>query len=149
MRSLRAVVVSRGRKPVLTLFEKLAVGGECERLWQALAEQQAMARYRNRPNLRDVKKIQSDLASVPVASRGHRVWQDTRRRASSEIAEIFSDIETQPIRVRRPYGKRTEILDAAIEWCAATVGKTISRRRAQDCWDTFSAMTKRLEREPT
>jgi len=29
---LRAVVVSRGRKPVLTLFEKLAVGGECERL---------------------------------------------------------------------------------------------------------------------
>jgi hypothetical protein len=60
MRSLRAVVVSRGRKPVLTLFEKLAVGGECERLWQALAEQQAMARYRNRPNLRDVKKLQAD-----------------------------------------------------------------------------------------
>jgi hypothetical protein len=114
MRSLR-VVVSRGRKPVLTLFEKLAVGGECERLWQALAEQQAMARYRNRPNLRDVKKIQSDLASVPVASRGHRVWQDTRRRASSEIVEIFSDIETQPIRARRPYRKRTEILDAAIK----------------------------------
>jgi len=148
--SLRAVVaVSRGRKPVLTLFEKWAVGGECERLWQALAEQQTMATHRAQPHLRDVKKIQSEFASVPVASRSSRVWRDAVRQASSEIAEIFSDVETQPIRVKRPYGKRIEILDAAIEWCAATYGKTISRRRARDCWDTFSAMMKRLEREPT
>jgi hypothetical protein len=148
MRSLRAVVVSRGRKPILTPREKLVVGGECERLWQALAEQQAMATHRARPHLRDVKKIQAELASAPVASRSSRVWRDTVRQASSDIAEIFSDVETQPIRLKRPYGKRNEILDAAIEWCAATYGKTISRRRAQDCWDTFSAMMKRLEREP-
>jgi hypothetical protein len=141
--------MGRGRKPILTQFEKWAVGGECARLSRVIAEEQAMIKYRTRPNLRDVKKLQSDLASVPVASRGSRVYRDEVRRASSEIAEIFSDIETQPIRVRRPYGKQTEILDAAIEWCAATLSKRISRRRARDCWDAFSAMTKRLEREPT
>jgi len=141
--------MGRGRKPVLTLHEKVAVGGECERLLQVDAEQQAMATHRTQPHLRDVKKIQSQFASVPVASRNSRIWRDAVRHARSEIAEILSDVETQPIRVKRPYGKRIEILDAAIEWCAATYGKTISRRRAQDCRETFSAMMKRLEREPT
>ena len=141
--------MGRGRKPVLTRVEKLAVGGECRRLQQELADRKAMTGYRSRPCLRDVKKLQSELASVPVASRDSRVWRDAVRQASSEIEEIFSDVETQPIRVKRPYGKRIEILDAAIKWCAATYGKTISIRRAQDCWDTFSAAMKRLEREPT
>jgi hypothetical protein len=142
-------VRARGRKSVLTLFEKLAVGGECERLLQVRAEQQAMATHRAQPHLRDVKKIQSEFASVPVASRSSRVWQDAIRYARSEIAEILSDVETRPIRLKRQYGKRNEILDAAIEWCAATYGKTISRRRAQDCRDTFAAMMRRREREPT
>jgi hypothetical protein len=108
-----------------------------------------MKEYRARPCLRDVKQIQSQLASVPVADRTSRVYRDEVRRASSEIAEIFSDIKTQPIRMTRPYGKRTEILDAAIKWCAAKYSKSISRRRAQDCWDTFSATIKRLRAEPT
>jgi len=54
-------VMGRGRKPVLTRIEKLAVGGECERLWQTLAEQHAMATYRTRPHLRDVKKFNPNL----------------------------------------------------------------------------------------
>jgi hypothetical protein len=141
-------VMGRGRKPTLKWSEKLAVGGECNRLWCALSLQRAMEEYRTRPYLRDVKKIQSEFASVPVASRASRVYRDAVRQASSDIAEIFSDVETQPIRLKRPYGKRNEILDAAIEWCATTYSKTISRRRAADCWDTFSAMTKRREREP-
>jgi len=139
----------RGRKPVLTLSEKLAVGGECACIRQALTDQQtATTKYRTRPYLRDVRKIQSELAAVPLASRGSRVYRDAVRQASSDITEIFSDVETQPIRVRRPYGKRTEILDAAIKWCVTTYSKPISRRRAQDCWDAFSAVMKRLEREP-
>ena|SRR5674476_50388 len=141
--------MGRGRKPVLTLFEKLAVGGECQRLWHDLAEKEAMATRQTRPDLQDVRKIQSDLTSVPVAVRSSRVWKDAVRQASFEIADILSNVETQPIRSKRPYGKRIEILDAAIEWCAATYGKTISRRRAQDCWDTFSATMKRREREST
>jgi hypothetical protein len=142
--------MGRGRKPVLTRVEKLAVGGECARVSRALSDQNAMSEYRNRPGLlRDVKKIQSHLALIPVASRGSRVRRDEMRQASSDIAEIFSDVETQPIRLKRPYGKRNKILDAAIEWCATTYSKPISRRRAQDCWDAFSAITKRLEREPT
>jgi hypothetical protein len=138
--------MGRGRKPILKPFEKLAVGGECARLLQVDAEQQATATRRAQPHLRDVKKIQSEFASVPVASRSSRVWQDAVR--ACEIAEILSDVETRPIRSKRPYGKRNEILDAAIEWCAATYGKRISRRRAQDCRDAFSAMMKRLQREP-
>jgi hypothetical protein len=139
----------RGRKPILTWFEKLAVGGECNRLRCALSWQRAMAEYQGRPNLVDVKKFQSELALVPVGVRNSRVHRDAFRQTSSDIADIFSDIETQPICMKRPYGKRTEILDAAIKWCAANYSKPISRRRAQDCWDTFSAVTKRLERERT
>jgi hypothetical protein len=108
-----------------------------------------MAEYRARPNLVDVKKFQSELVSVRVDVRNSLVHRNAFRQASSDIADIFSNIETQPIRMKRPYGKRTEILDAAIEWCAATYGKTIGRRRAQDCWDAFSAMMKRLALEPT
>ena len=149
MSSVRDVVVSRGRKSVLELFQKLAVGGECARLSRAFSEQEAMKKHRSRPDLRDVKKIQSDLASVSLASRNSRVYQDEVRRASAEITEIFSNVQPQPIRMKRPYRKRVEILDAAIKWCEATYGKTITQRRAQDCWDTFSAMMKRLEREPS
>jgi hypothetical protein len=136
-------------KPILSLIEKWAVGGECNRLWCALSEQRAMAEYRARPNLVDAKKLQSELVSVPVDVRNSRVHRDAFRQASSDIADIFSNIETQPIRMKRPYGKRTEILDAAIRWCAANYSKPISRRRAQDCWDAFSAVMKRREREPT
>jgi hypothetical protein len=108
-----------------------------------------MATYRARPHLRDIKEIQGKLASVPVTDRHSRVWRDTVRQDSSDISEIFSNIETQPIRLKRLYGRRNEILDTAIEWCATTYGKTISRRRAQDCCDAFSATMKRLEQEPT
>lgn len=141
--------MGRGRKPILTWSEKLAVGGECNRLWCALSEQRALAEYRARPNLVDVKKFQSELALVPVDVRNSRVHRDALRQTSSDIADILSGVETQPIRMKRPYGKRTEILDAAIRWCAAKYRKPIGRRRAQDCWDAFSAMMKRLEREPT
>lgn len=141
--------MGRGRKPILTWFEKLAVGGECERLWKALAEQQATAIRHARPHLCEVRKNQAILAAVALASRETRVWRDGARQISSEIADIFSDVEIQPIRLKRPYGKRSEILEAAIKWCATTYSKPISQRRAQDCWDAFSATMKRLEREPT
>ncbi|MGY3120360.1 hypothetical protein ACVWXQ_004297 [Bradyrhizobium sp. S3.14.4] len=106
-----------------------------------------MEEYRARPELRDVKQFQSELALVPVAVRNHRVHREAVRRISSDIAEIFSDIVTKPIVAKRLHGKRAVILDAAIDWCAATYGKTIGRRRAQLCWDEFSAMMKRLQRE--
>lgn len=142
----------RGRKSVLTLHQKCAVGGECERLWRALAEQQSLAKHRQQPHQRDVKNEQAKLQAVPVASRDFRVWRDARKRASSEIEEILSEAGTArltTIRAKRPYGKRTQIRKAAIRWCAARHGKTITERHAQDCWDAFSAMMKRLAYEGT
>ncbi|WP_143274212.1 hypothetical protein [Bradyrhizobium canariense] len=144
--------MGRGRKPILSWVEKLTVGGECNRLWWELADQQAKAKHWSQPHQRLVKKQQSDLVAAPVDVRDHKVWKDGVRRASAEIAEILSEAgaaRLTVIHLKRPYGKRTEILDAAIRWCAAKYGKTISQRRAQDCWDEYSATMKRLQSEPT
>ncbi|WP_144030569.1 hypothetical protein [Bradyrhizobium japonicum] len=121
-------------------------------MWRDLAEQQALADHRQQPHQRDVKNEQGKLQAVPVASRDFRVWRDARKRASSEIEEILSEAgaaRLAVIQVKRPYGKRNEILKAAISWCAATYGKTIIERHAQECWDAFSAMTKRLAHQRT
>jgi hypothetical protein len=138
-----------GRTLVLTQLQMVGVGGECVRIWRERAEQAAMAEYATRPYLQDVRPIQEGFALAPVASRQHRVHQDAIRTASADISDTLSNAKVEPIRIKRPYGLHTEVLDAGIKWCAATYGRVITRRRAQDCWDTFSATTKRLAREPT
>jgi hypothetical protein len=134
-----------GRKADLTQLQMVGVGGECARIWSELAERAGMAEYHARPYLQDVRSIQERFASVPVVARNHRVHRDGVRQGSADISEILSGAEIEPIAVKRPYGARAEVLDAAIEWCATTYGKAITRRRAQACWDTFSATEKRLK----
>jgi hypothetical protein len=133
-----------GRKPVLTFQQMAAVGGECERIWRDRAEQAAMKEYDRRPYLQDVRKLQSELTAVPPAARRERVWRDTMKANSADISEILREASPEPVRVKRPYGARREVLDEASAWCASTYGITITRRRAQDCWDKFSAIEKRL-----
>jgi len=133
-----------GRKPVLTFQQMVAVGGECERIWQHRAEQAAIKEYEARAYLQDVRKLQDQLIAAPVASRRERVWKDTLKFNSADISEMLREANPDPIRVKRPYGARGEVLDEAIKWCASTYGITITRRRAQDCWDKFSAIEKRL-----
>jgi hypothetical protein len=125
----------------------VGVGGECARIWSELAERAGMAEYHARPYLQDVRPIQERFASVPVASRKTRVHQDSVRTEGADISEILSGAEIEPIRIKRPYGSRTAVLDAAIKWCTAAYGKTITRRRARACWDTMSATEKRIKRD--
>lgn len=136
-----------GRRPELTNLQMLAVGGECARIWSELAERSAMAEYHARPCFEDVRPIQERLNSVPVADRAlpvNQYWAWTER---AEISEILSYTDVTPIRIKRPYGARAKVLDAAIEWCIARYGKTITQRRAQACWDAFSATEKRLQND--
>jgi hypothetical protein len=136
-----------GRTPVLTELQMVGVGGECARLWSELAERAGMAEYHARPYLQDVRQIQEGFALVPVASRQHRVHQNSVRTEGADISEMLSNAKVEPVRIKRPYGLHTEVLDAAIKWCAATYGRTITQRRAQACWDTFSATEKRIKRD--
>jgi hypothetical protein len=133
-----------GRRPVLTFQQMVGVGGECMRIWRDRAEQEAMKEYESRPYLQDVRKLQRELTAVLAASRRERVWKDALRVNSADISEMLREATPDPIRVKRPYGAHGEVLDEAIKWCALTHGITITRRRAQDCWDKFSAIEKRL-----
>jgi hypothetical protein len=122
----------------------VAVGGECERIWQRRAEQAAIREYESRPYLQDVRKLQDELIAAPVASRRERIWRDTLKVNSADISEILREAKPSPVRVKRPYSARREVLDEATKWCASAYGITITCRRAQDCWDKFSAIEKRL-----
>jgi hypothetical protein len=128
-----------GRKADLTHLQMLAVGGECARMWRERAESAAMAEYHARAHLRDVRNIQEKLTSTPVADH-----QDARAASSADISEILSEVPIRPIQIKRPYGQRREVREAAVRWCAATYGITITPRRAQACWDEFAELEKRI-----
>ena len=136
-----------GRRPTLTPQQMMAIGGECERIWRARADRDALAEYETRPYLQDVRPLQAELKSVPIPSRGERIWRDTVRATSADISEILREAKPEPIRVKRPYAARSLVLDEAIKWCTSKYGIAITHRRAQDCWDTFSAIEKRLKRD--
>lgn len=125
-----------GRRQVLSLLQRIAVGGECERLWRALAEKSAVDRYENQPETIALRIEQRRTDLIPVR---------LRRRSQESLADIRADIEDVldgrsrfvSIPVKRPKGLRADVIRKAIGWCRRKYRIDITSRRAEACWKEY------------
>lgn len=135
-----------GRKPVLDIMARLAVGAHCERLWrdeQALSAERAIAKATS-----NVRVEWKKAASIPISKRGswlrsdaYRDFKDDVELAIREQLGTPDDDEDTPrilrIDVPRPKGKRDAIIKHVATQESATRGTEIAESMVRNCWKEF------------
>jgi hypothetical protein len=162
------------RPLVLDKKQRLAVGAACERKWDELAEQQALARYDKTGRARAVEAARQPLELIPKPGRNPRQAAEAlaARRTSAAPDDIELDIdeilerspaERQPwpeyawahtelnkrnrlrrIIARAPKGHSAEAKQAGIAFAAERYGIPIKPRMAKTCWDEWRDFVRRL-----
>src|SRR5712691_8357915 len=100
-----------GRKRVLSWRQRIAVGAECERLWQEAVESRARAHYEQDPRVREIRLEQSRTGLIPLSLK--------KTTGKLSLLEIEDEIETildgrsrlVSIPVKRPWGTRPRIIE--------------------------------------
>lgn len=134
-----------GRPAALTFKQMIAVGGECERIWLALAQDLADQKYEAQPFVMDLRKEQAAFQSTPISKR--RAWRAGLKDFSDGIKDILLDAHERGLTkfiTARPYRTKNTVKDAGVTWCHERYGIKITRRRAQECWVIFRELQEKL-----
>ena len=123
-----------GRKG-LTAIEKFLIGNECARRWAQVAQDQAIERHRKLPKTKEIEFEQS---------RAHLIHKNLRKTSRKNLKDISDSIDeitegrrVASIPIKRPYGNKTELLQAVVAWCSETYGLQISTSQARESWKKF------------
>jgi hypothetical protein len=145
-----------GRKPALSFFQEIAVGGECERLWLALADRKALAQHDRQIRALGIRDEQGRLNRIPLPLR--KMPQEEKRgdglTVSETLAEVSQEIDIAlaagrlvSIPLKRPRSSHAKIIARVIEWCVQNYSIKITTRRTEHCWKKFRSLERQLRTE--
>lgn len=140
--------VGAGRRRVMSLEQRLELGGACEKLWRDRAERRARAAHESRQGLSEVRKLQAELHAMPVKERKHgRFLRERLGDVAQGLKEAVGRRRFVALKLVRPYGERERIV-RAVAWCASRRGgQTITEATLNECWREFRKIATRLKRE--
>jgi hypothetical protein len=126
-------------------MDKIAVGGQCERLWGEAARDNA----RDSAGLVELQKSWKRAQDVPVHERTRigKLWHEEQSDdVEGTLAEHGRErLVTVP--VKRPKGLRQNIKERVAAEETSRRGITITPRMVDECWKEFRALQKRLDND--
>jgi hypothetical protein len=132
-----------GRKG-LSAYEKLIIGGECQRRWDELAERLALEQYEALPATKMVREEQARTQMIPVKLREKppRATRDTLEDVRESIDDIVGDIGRRvTVKIKRPYGARPQLLKEVAAWVHEQYGRSISQSQVRESWKEWVRFT--------
>lgn len=143
-----------GRKPALGTIERLAIGAQCERLWQE--EWSASLDRTKNDALRGLSREWKEADSVPVPERASWLgtlageeYLENVEFARRELLQIPDENEEPAPRLihfngPRPKSHRKGIMSAVAREQSLLRAVPISVRLVEACWKEFRALQRRL-----
>jgi hypothetical protein len=146
-----------GRKPSLSFWERMRIGGLCEEKWRATSEAAALSAFQAQPHIIDVQEEQNRLMKIPVKLRGSQkplpdglTVAETIEEVSQEIDAILSSAGASryvSIPIRRPQGAKEGVLEEVFVLVSGIPSQKISKRMVKKCWDEFRSVEARIRSE--
>jgi hypothetical protein len=133
-----------GRKSALSTFEALQLGEWCEYQWSKTAEDQALERHtKSTRTTLQIRDVQDSAALVGRLARKHGMPE----QITEDIDHLTGGDRVVSIPLKRPYGAKAKVIAAAIKWCKAEYGQTITVSKATECWKAYKRFQRRAHGE--
>ena len=143
-----------GRKPSLSFWERMHIGGLCEEKWRAMSEAAALSAFQAQPHIIDVQEEQNRLVTIPVKLRSSQrplhdglTVAETIEEVSQEIDATLSSVGSSryvSIPIRRPQGAKENVLNEVVRGMPS---RGITKRMVKKCWDEFRSLQRWIKSE--
>ena len=152
-----------GRKPLLSLGERLEVGSICEKKWDDLAREAAESRLDKRAEADGIREEQGRLQKIQEQWGRSAAGRKSYAAEVLSVAEILEEVSAEideivkgrgasrmfSVPLRRPQRSKDRVLQEVSELTTAATGKQISKRMVKTCWDEFRSLHRALKSEPS
>lgn len=137
-----------GRKG-LSAYERLLIGGECQRRWDELAERLALEQYEALPTTKMIRAEQARTEMIPIHLRKRR-HNETLEDVRESIDDIVGDRGRRVIvQIKRPYGARPQLIKEVAAWVFEQFGRSVSESQVRESWKEWVRFTESPEYQAT
>jgi hypothetical protein len=145
------------RPSILSRFEELTIGAECEHRWRNLGSDLAKARREKRPDIEKIRAIQGRTDLVPLHLRRFKSKNKIKEETGDDIDDALRHAKRKrldSIIAKRPRGHRDQVIADVIAWWSHEQrAQGISKARCvalkpwliEKCWKLFRRTQRRFK----
>jgi hypothetical protein len=152
------VRIGAGRKPKLDLFDRIAVGSECENRFNQIWVEGGKRAWSDRKGMPELRATHEEFRAISASERPAFRSSDRGRELAEEVEEAVRALRKTPewvghpsrlfsLTTPRPKGVKEHICQDVAAHYSATSGLALTARFVQGCWDDYRRFERRFERE--